>query len=173
MTATLELRRMTDDDAAAVHAFLQANEWPFHGTPQLTDSDLATMEFETDATHTFLIELGGELAGLIRLQDLDDLPEGNPLFDIRLGERARGQGHGATVVRLLTDHVFTEYPECHRFEAQTRQDNLAMQRTLERCGWTREGCYREAWPLPDGSRLDCVVYGILQREWAAQRAQAG
>jgi RimJ/RimL family protein N-acetyltransferase len=40
-----------------------------------------------------------------------------------------------------------------------------MRAVFEKCGYAKEGHFRQAWPVSDGSRLDSVEYGILRSDW--------
>lgn len=51
----------------------------------------------------------------------------------------RGRGLGVVVLRALTAEVFERFPDVTRFEGQTRQDNVAMRKTMLRCGFLKEG----------------------------------
>ena len=153
------------DDAAAVVQFLTANRWPFHGTPCLSPTEAALVAVTGDDVATFWIRDSGEIVGMIRLLDLDDLDVGSPLFDLRLAETHRGRGLGRQAVRWLTDHLFTNYPVLHRIEATTRHDNLAMQAVFAHCGYRLEGRMLEAWKHADGTRSDTLVFAILRRDW--------
>jgi RimJ/RimL family protein N-acetyltransferase len=151
-------------DAVAVSAFLRAHEWPFHGRRRLTPEQAQEMEFGPPTTRTFWIELDGVPVGLLRLQDLDDIGRGSPLFDLRIAPDFRGRGVGRRAVAWLAELVFREYPAAHRIEAATRFDNVAMRRVLERCGFQLEGRLREAWPTEDGQRMDTAIYGLLRSD---------
>ena len=69
------------------------------------------------------------------------------------------------MLRAATDLVFGTMPDVHRFEGQTREDNVAMRRTFLRCGWLKEAHYREGWPVDGGEPLASVAYAILRRDW--------
>ena len=49
----------------------------------------------------------------------------------------------------------------HRIWAGTEADNVAEQRSLENCGFRREGVLRGA-QFRDGDWRDAVVYGVLR-----------
>lgn len=110
-----------------------------------------------------MVDSTGSTIGVIRPHDLQEL---TPMFDIRLREDARGKGFGTAGVRWVTDHLFAT-TDAHRVEAQTRHDNVAMRKTLLRCGYVKEAHYREAYPLVDGVRHDSIGYGILRSDWEA------
>ena len=112
---------------------------------------------------TFLIEVGDELAGYIRTDDLGH-PRSDPQLDFRLRERFRGRGIGAIALAFITREIFERYPQTLRIEGQTRRDNVAMRRVFERCGYVLEGVYRQAWPSSSGQH-DGLGYAILRRDW--------
>lgn len=154
-----------DDGAGAVVSFLAGNRWPFHGVPDLTPGAAAEVAVASDDVASFWIrddEHG--TVGLIRLLDLDDVEDGSPRFDLRIGEAHRGRGIGRQAVEWLTAHLFGAHPGLHRIEATTRADNAAMRAVLERCGWRLEGRFVEAWRQSDGTRHDALAYAILRRE---------
>jgi RimJ/RimL family protein N-acetyltransferase len=148
-----------------VLAFLCAHKWPFHGRSTLTMGDALAVVIAGDDVESFLIRDSGDIVGLVRLFDLDDMVNGSPLFDLRIAADHRGCGIGTSAVIWLSSHLFRGHPELHRIEATTRGDNLAMMRVLERCGYMREGVLREAWRSENGERYDTHVYGILRQEW--------
>lgn len=152
------------DDHSALVAFLCSEAWTFHATEHLTPDDIAEMGFVDDATESHWVIVDDQRVGLVRLFDLDDIPDGAPLFDIRLATNHRGRGLGGSAVRWLTDHLFSSFPDLHRIEATTRDDNVAMQRVLARCGYTLEGRLRESWQTADGGRRDTLLYGVLRTD---------
>ena len=82
---------------------------------------------------------------------------GNPVFDLRLADDHRGRGLAAPILHALTDLVFRRWPSVHRFEGQTRDDNVAMRAAFRRAGWVHEGCYRDAWPVDGAAPRSSVV----------------
>lgn len=142
-------------DLPALHEFLRSETWPYHG-------GAGTVTWIGAGIETWWVLDAGARAGVVRLYDLDD----GPMFDLRLRSAYRGRGIGTGTVRWLTGHLFDLLPEMTRIEATTREDNVAMARVLERCGYVREARYREAWPVPGGPPLDALGYAILRREWA-------
>jgi RimJ/RimL family protein N-acetyltransferase len=147
-------------------AFLCRHEWPFHGRRRLTVEQARELPFGLPTTRTFWIDVDGGHVGLLRLQDVDDIGRGQPLFDLRLAPDFRGRGIGRRAVEWLIELVFREYPDAHRIEATTRFDNVAMRRVLEACGFQLEGRLRETWPDETGARFDTAIYGLLRRDVA-------
>lgn len=154
-------------DQQAVIDLLTRNAWPFHARPVHTPESAADLEIASSSVASWWILADGRRVGLVRAIELDDIADGGggcPLFDIRLAESARQHGIGTTAVTLLTDELFRRYPELHRIEATTRDDNVGMQTVLERCGYQLEGRLRETWPRPEGGRADTLLYGVLRRD---------
>ena len=79
-----------------------------------------------------------------------------------LAPEHRGRGAGTAAHRLLVDHLF-DTTTAHRLCAFTEADNVAEQRTLEKCGFQREGVLRET-GFRGGEWRNVVAYGLLRRE---------
>lgn len=158
----------TGADRADLVSFMTRNSFPFHvrAHPTVDQIERAIDDgaYRDDDNDSFWIDHG--MHGRIGFLRLEDLSDGAPLFDLRLGTAWRGRGLAADVLRAATDHVFTTMPAVNRFEGQTREDNLAMRRVFARCGWVHEAYYREGWPVDDGTPLASVAYAILRRDWA-------
>lgn len=153
-------------EAEALAEFLASEEWPFHAGPRQTTASanarIASGEFDGAHDRTYWIVIADERAGMIHIEDLGD---GNPLFDLRLRSGHRARGLGTAAVAWLTATLFGEFPELNRIEATTRQDNLAMRRVLVKCGFAKEAHYRQEWPSESGMRYDSIGYGILRIDW--------
>jgi len=149
------------DDTEALVKLLAGNDWPFHslGRPDRTTARQWIADGRFDSA--FWV---GEGDGILRV---DDLGDDNPMFDLRLREGARGRGLGTAAVSWLVGHIFGSFATVRRIEATTRQDNVAMRRVLDRCGFAKEAHYRDAWPAPDGSRYDSVGYAVLRSDWSS------
>lgn len=150
--------------------FLTAEKWPFHVYSTPTEPDvLKRIEagaFGEPSNETYWITAGSDdTVGLLHLIDLNDVDDGSPGFDLRLRAHSRGHGVGTAAVRWISDELFGRYPQLQRIAATTRVDNFAMRRTLIRCGYAKEGQFRQAWPTSDGQRLDSLEYSILRNDW--------
>jgi len=157
----------TDRDALV--QFLTSNAFPFHVRTWLSVAEvherIASGRFAAPDHEAFWIDTAaGDRVGCIVL---DDLTDATAMFDLRLATEFRGQGLGVPILRAMTRHVFTQWPETHRFEGDTREDNIAMRRTFVRAGFVKEAHYREGWPVDGGRPLAAVAYAILRRDWEA------
>lgn len=167
MSITLTRLDPVGADRDALIGFMTRNEFPFHVRhhPQAADIEAliskgAYRDEDNDSFWIDHVELGR--IGFLRLEDLS---EGDPLFDLRLDAPFRGRGLGQQVLRAVAGHVFRTMPSVHRFEGQTREDNIAMRKTFLRSGWVKEAHYREGWPVDGGAPLASVAYSILRRDW--------
>ena len=161
------------DDGALIQ-LLTSEAWPLRlhptFTPEAVQRDIDAGEYDPPYALTYLIELGGEVVGLVRLEDVAD-NRTDPQLDIRVRSSARQGGLGAAATRFITDAFFEQHPQRWRIEGQTRRDNLGMRKTFVRAGWVKEAVYREAWsPNERGERLDGIGYAITRSDWEARTA---
>lgn len=156
------------EDTGALIDFLTRQAWPFHVGSSLTRADVQKRitggGFHDATTRTFWALEGAERVALVRLEDVGD---GDPLFDLRVDQDHRGRGIGTEAVRWLTRYLFDELPQAGRIEAQTRRDNSAMRAVLDRCGYVKEAHYRRAWPGPGGHLHDGIGYAVLREDWVS------
>ena len=61
---------------------------------------------------------------------------------------------------MLAEYLFDTTP-VHRLCAYTESENVAEQKSLERCGFRREGLLRQA-GFRGGSWRDVIVYALLK-----------
>lgn len=156
----MEFLQVGAEEGDDVVGFLSGEEWPFH-VRVTVDGAAARARFDAgDYTHAFWVSDDGVRLGIVRLMDLDD---GAPLFDLRVRAVGRGRGVGTSAVRWLTSYVFSNFAT-NRIEGTTRQDNRAMRRVFDKCGWVKEAHYRDAWP-GNGRFYDSIGYAILRRDW--------
>jgi RimJ/RimL family protein N-acetyltransferase len=84
---------------------------------------------------------------------------------ILLAPEHRGRGVGTAAQRLLAAYLF-ETTLVHRLSANTESANIAEQRSLEKCGFRREGLLRRA-GFRAGRWRDVAVYALLRDEGEA------
>ena len=81
---------------------------------------------------------------------------------ILLAPEHRGRGAGTAAQRLLVEHLF-DTTVVHRVCAHTEADNAAEQRSLEKCGFRREGVLRQA-GFRGGRWRDVVTYALVRND---------
>ena len=165
MELTFKEISIPSEDAAV---FLSAYDWPYHTNPKPTVEQARNHLSEALDTRIFLVCLEGVNMALLRLLELEDIGDGCPVFDLRVAPSYRGRSFGKKIVSWMVQTMFDFYPELHRIEGHTRQDNVAMRRVLAQCGFKEEGQLRETWPTPSGKRMDTLIYGILRSESMTQ-----
>ena len=153
---------------------LTSEPWPLRSHPTFTQEevqrDIEAGQYDAPYALTYFIEVGGEVVGLVRLEDVAD-DRTDPQLDIRVRSSARQQGLGAAATRFITDEFFTQNPDRWRIEGQTRRDNIGMRKTFRRVGWVKEAVYREAWPPNEsGERLDGIGYAVTRSDWDSGKA---
>jgi RimJ/RimL family protein N-acetyltransferase len=157
---------LSERDDEELVRFLTTNSFPYHRITHPSEELVRTMllegRFESDGVRTLWVYGGNQRLGLVILEDLDGECA---LFDLRLLEEHRGSGNGALVLQALAGKVFTDYPQLRRLAGKTREDNIAMRKTLLRSGFVKEAHLREDWPLADGRRIASVTYGRLRSDW--------
>lgn len=75
----------------------------------------------------------------------------------------RGKGFASDAVLTLLRFACEELDLC-RVSANTAEYNAAARRVLEKCGFTQEGCARQA-VYCGGSRHNSLTYGLLRTEF--------
>jgi RimJ/RimL family protein N-acetyltransferase len=83
----------------------------------------------------------------------------------RLKTNFRGKKLGQPILNWITRYVFENYPDKRRIEGQTREDNVAMRKLFNKCGYIKEAYYRMASPTENGERVASIAYGILREDW--------
>lgn len=149
-------------------SFMTNHYWNFHSNPNLSQRQIINAYnngWYQEDRETYWIENKNKKIGLIIIHDISDTI---PLFDIRLDNNVRGKGYGTKVVRWITDYIFGLPDNKIRIEAYTRSDNIAMRKTLNKCGFVKEGYLRCAWENDDGSVSDSICYAIIRDDWESK-----
>lgn len=155
-------------DRQALVDFMATNRFPFHVQPHPSreniEKRIATGNYSDADNQAYWLE--EESLGRIGVVVLEDLSDDTPLFDLRLSETVRGQGLGLESLKAIAAHVFATMPAVHRFEGQTREDNIPMRRIFRSAGWVQEAYYRQAWPVGNGMpAMGSVAYSLLRQDW--------
>jgi ribosomal-protein-serine acetyltransferase len=166
----LELRFLEGSDAHELNAVIEANR-------ERLKERMAWAEGSTVETTRGFIESGGSGENLDAIGIyLDGAAIGtvgarpNPMRgDAEIGywiaEPYEGRGIVTRACRVMIDHLFSEVGS-QRVTIMAAPDNARSRAIPERLGFTQEGVMREAgWSSP--GYHDLVVYGLLDREWAA------
>ncbi|MCC6919672.1 MAG: GNAT family N-acetyltransferase [Alphaproteobacteria bacterium] len=104
--------------------------------------------------------------GFILLSGLGNVHDGVCMKRI-VAARPDG-GFGTAMVRAGLDWVFGE-TEAPRVWLDTLRHNTRAAHVYRKVGFVEEGVFRAAYRMPDGSRADRIVFGMLRPEWQALR----
>ena len=77
---------------------------------------------------------------------------------------ACAKGQGEPFLRALLDEVFGPL-QAHRLGFDVTADNHRAIALYHRLGFVTEGRVRECWQRADGAFVDCLLLGMLAREW--------
>jgi [ribosomal protein S5]-alanine N-acetyltransferase len=176
-TPRLALRALRDDDAAALHAvFADPRVMRYWSSAPWTS--IAQAEGFIERSRAAMASGDALRLGLERRDDalligqctLFDfvLPSARAEIGYSMRADAWGRGLMHEALTALIDHGFGTLG-LHRIEADIDPRNAPSARSLERLGFQREGLLRERWNV-DGEVSDSALYGLLAREWVAQRS---
>ena len=163
------IRFFQPSDLSALHNLLSSNNWPYHDIQKPDEDFIASKSeeyFLNNSVKTIVyVDENNHISGYIRFYGIEDLDTDSPLFDIRVSEFSRGKGIGTQLVKEGLKLIFNHYKNIRRVEANTREDNIIMQRLLENIGFTQEARYRKCAKLLDGTYVDIFGYAILREEF--------
>ena len=142
---------------------------PLGETTPWTREDVADYREETvrgEDGVTLLVCVDGEPVGLTFLFR-EDRRRGVAELGYWLAPDAWGEGYATEAAGLLCEYAFDERA-LHRLTARVFEGNDASANVLAKLGFVEEGRLREdsVW---GGERRDTLRYGLLAREWRADR----
>ncbi|WP_405743735.1 GNAT family N-acetyltransferase [Streptomyces sp. NBC_01525] len=178
-TARLDLRPVTDDDFAAIHAYQRLPEVCRYLYWGPLDEAGSRKSVTTKATRTALHAEGDvlQLAAVVRetgtlIGDMTFVWTSATHRQASIGyvfhPAHHGHGYATEASRALLALGF-DHLQLHRIQAELDARNTASARLLERLGMRREAHLVENEFL-DGEWSDEVIYAMLAREWEALRA---
>ena len=132
---------------------------PYPYTLKDADSfiEIALLE---DPTLTFAITLNKKIVGVCGLNLQTDIYRESCEIGYWVAEPFWGNGIATTALNLLTDYAFTTL-EKERVYTGVFDYNLASQKVLEKCGYKKEGVFKNAL-IKDGKLYDEVRYARLR-----------
>jgi aminoglycoside 6'-N-acetyltransferase len=158
----VRVRPLTADDVPTVAAIQAqpgvASRW---GEPD--EAELRAKAEGTDECTAFVIELDGEVVGLIQYHEEDDPMYRHAGIDLFLSEDVHGQGLGTDAVRTMARHLVDDRGH-HRLTIDPAADNAAAIRAYEKVGFRPVGVMREYERLPGGEWHDGLLMDLLADE---------
>ncbi|MCF2945260.1 GNAT family N-acetyltransferase [Paenibacillus tarimensis] len=116
---------------------------------------------DPDALHLVIEDAGGNLAGYLIVNGLDDPNRSVCLTRIAL--QTQGKGYGKEAIRLIVEWLFA-HTNVHRIWLDVKDFNLRALHVYRSSGFTIEGTLRDA-VLRDGKYESLIVMSILRTEY--------
>jgi RimJ/RimL family protein N-acetyltransferase len=148
------LRRAGPEDTALINALWRAPQNAMWIEPPEGDEVADAVE----QGNVYLWDTAGQVTGFAAL--LTWVPQVYGLSALCVTR----PGTGEPLLRALLDEVFTVRGG-HRIGFDVTVDNARALRLYDKLGFQREGHIRECWLRPDGRWVDCLLMGLLKREW--------
>ncbi len=128
--------------------------------PYTMESARNFLAFATNSPFKYLyaIEVNQEAVGGIEIQLLEDNYVNNGEMGFWLGEAFWGQGIAKSAIAQITNMVFSE-TKITRIIAKTFGENVASQKLLLKCGFSKEAEFKGAL-LKDGKIYDEFVFTL-------------
>jgi RimJ/RimL family protein N-acetyltransferase len=104
----------------------------------------------------------GRLIGTLQFYKSGPGVHGYEIGYILHDEDDRGKGYASEALRLFSDLVFAEHPECHRLQLIIETWNDASARLAEACGYASEGILRKAGYSSPDAPSDCFIYSRVR-----------
>lgn len=101
--------------------------------------------------------------GVCSLQSIDWVVRSAELARTIGVKKYRGYGYGTKMVKILLDYAFDSL-NINRVWAGNDIDNIAAIKSLEKCGFKREGVLRET-VYRNGKYHDSVISSVLRRDY--------
>ncbi|THD63762.1 GNAT family protein [Phenylobacterium sp.] len=150
-----------DLKAATRHKFTLSITEPMTD-PDWARSVLDQTGFWTNTAGACAIEADDRLIGTLQFYGAGPGVHGLELGYILHDEADRGKGYASEALRLFSDLLFAEHPECHRLQLIIETWNDASARLAENCGYASEGILRKAGYSSPDQPADCFVYSRVR-----------
>lgn len=93
-----------------------------------------------------------------------------PELGALIGDEARGRGVGRWAERLTVTKAFEEF-DAHRVYGRIPSFNTAAKKVVAAQGWQFEGNMVDHIKRPDGTLLDCEIWGVNREQFFAAVAK--
>lgn len=172
----LELRSVTESDAAELDRLIEANRHhlaPFmpwvaghaiEGTQAFIRA--AIRQEASDDGFQAVIVCDGEIAGVAGFHRVDR-PNATTSIGYWMDAKRQGQGVMTAAVSALIDHAFGAL-DLHRVELRIAPNNARSRAIAARLGFSEEGVLRDAERFGSEHR-DLILHSLLATEWVGAR----
>ena len=156
----LVVRSMQDPDVARLAEIAAEPEiWQRWG--EVSEADLREKLAGLDDVTALVVELDGEVAGLIQYHEETDPDYRHAGVDMFLAGTARGQGYGREALLLVAAHLFEERGH-HRLTIDPAADNEPAIRCYTAAGFRTVGVMRRYERGRDGSFHDGLLMELVR-----------
>ena len=161
----LVVRSLREPDVARLAEIAAEPEiWQRWG--EVSEADLrAKLAGDRDVT-ALVVELDGEIAGLIQYHEETDPDYRHAGVDMFLAESARGQGYGREALLLVAGHLFEQRGH-HRLTIDPAADNEPAIRCYAAAGFRTVGVMRRYERGRDGSFHDGLLMELVRPDQPA------
>jgi aminoglycoside 6'-N-acetyltransferase len=161
--ARVHLRLTKSDDVVRLHHILSQPEiskwWGIFDRHRVQTEIIES----DDDTVIYVIDVAGEVVGLIQYYEETDPDYRHAGIDIFLDPAHHGRGLGTDAIRTLARHLF-EARGHHRLIIDPAASNTRAIRTYERVGFRPVGIMRRYERGPDGVWHDGLLMDLLREE---------
>jgi RimJ/RimL family protein N-acetyltransferase len=130
--------------------------------PQALLEEVRRSEAEPDHYGRFVVEVGGEAAGVMAFEVRNRRSRIAHLYGLMLHPDHRGRGLADEAARVLARHLLLDL-DYHRLELECYGFNTRAIRHAERTGYVREGVRRKAYRR-HGEWVDGVMFGLVRED---------
>jgi len=156
----LVVRSLEEPDVARLAEIAAEPEiWQRWG--EVSEADLREKLAGPDDVTALVVELDGEVAGLIQYHEETDPDYRHAGVDMFLAGTARGQGYGREALRLVAAHLFEERGH-HRLTIDPAADNEPAIRCYTAAGFRTVGVMRRYERGRDGSFHDGLLMELVR-----------
>jgi aminoglycoside 6'-N-acetyltransferase len=161
----LMVRPMQEPDVARLAEIAAEPEiWQRWG--ELSDADLRAKLAGADDVTAMVVELDGDVVGLIQYHEETDPDYRHAGVDMFLAESARGQGYGREALLLVAGHLFEQRGH-HRLTIDPAADNEPAIRCYAAAGFRTVGVMRRYERGRDGSFHDGLLMELVRPDQPA------
>jgi aminoglycoside 6'-N-acetyltransferase len=133
---------------------------------ELSDADLRAKLAGADDVTAMVVELDGDVVGLIQYHEETDPDYRHAGVDMFLAESARGQGYGREALLLVAGHLFEQRGH-HRLTIDPAADNEPAIRCYAAAGFRTVGVMRRYERGRDGSFHDGLLMELVRPDQPA------
>lgn len=118
--------------------------------------------FSKDGGRLMIVDHKDQIVGAISFFKIAHYVEGYEIGYQIFKSENRGRGYVSEALKLFSAFLFEHFP-IKRLQICMEKDNLASEAVAKKCGFTYEGCMRNAWTV-GGRTISNQVYSMIREE---------